>query len=609
MQVGYDKKRFVYSVIGLIVLFFIILFVNIIISYANLRWDLTEDKLYSLSKGTKHILSQIKVPVTIKFFYSKSSPHVPTYLKLYAKRVQEFLEEYEHASKGKVHVEVYDPKPDSDEEEWAEKYGLKPMETREGDKIYCGLVFTSADRMDKIPFLDPSEEQLLEYKITRAIYNLQHPEKKVIGIISGLPVFGDKKKGTEEWLFIKELRKTYKVKEIKKDAKKIDKDVDLLIVIYPKDIKPSLEYAIDQFILSGKNAIILVDPYCLSDTGADMLKKATLEKLFSAWGISFSPKQAVADLRQSTLIRTHGEVKDSPVIITARESSFDKSHIVTSGLDNMLFPVVGAIEKKKKKGLKLKFEPLVYSSKDSDLVSIFFVTMGTDFVRRQISPKGKKYPLVVSLTGRFKSAFPEGPPKGVSKQEKQIKEAKKTSTVIIVGDSDFICDDFYVQKTRILGFVISRIFNDNLNFLLNSCEFLTGNQDLISLRTRGRFERPFIKVLELKAKAQEKWLQKEKELEKQIEAVNRRLEELEKRKKESERFMLSPEQEKEIERFRQEKIRIQHELKEVRKKLRADIERLGLWLKFINMFLMPFLISLFGIGFALYRQKRARQGR
>jgi len=605
---GYDKRRLVYSVAGLIVLFFIILFVNIIISYANLRWDLTEDKLYSLSKGTKHILSQLKFPVTIKFFYSKSNPHIPTYLKLYAKRVKEFLEEYEHASKGKVCVEVYDPKPDSDEEEWAEKYGLKPVETAEGDKIYCGLVFLSADRIDKIPFLDPSEEQLLEYKITRAIYNLQHPEKKVIGIISGLPVFGDKKKGTEEWLFIKELKKTYKVKEIKKDAKEIDKDVDLLLVIYPKDIKPSLEYAIDQFILSGKNAIILVDPFCLSDTGADMLKKATLEKLFSAWGIGFSSKYAVADLKQSTLIRTHGEIKDSPVIITARGSSFDKSHIITSGLDNMLLPVAGAIEKKKK-DLKLKFEPLIYSSKDSDLVSIFFVTMGTDIVRKQISPKGKRYPLAVSLTGRFKTAFPEGPPKEVSKEVKQIKEAKNASTVIIVGDSDFICDDFYVQKTKIFGFVISRIFNDNLNFLMNSCEFLTGNQDLISLRTRGRFERPFIKVLELKAKAQQKWLQKEKELEKQVEALNRRLQELEKQKKESERLVLSPEQEREIERFRQEKIRIQHELKEVRKKLRADIERLGFWIKFINMFFMPFMICLFGIGFALYRQKKARQGR
>ncbi len=608
MWMGYDKKRLVYSVVGLVVLFFIILFANIIISYANLRWDLTEDKLYSLSDGTKHILSRIKTPVTIKFFYNKSNPHVPTYLKLYAKRVQEFLEEYEHASKGKVHIEVYDPKPDSDIEEWAEKYGLKSMETGEGDKIYCGLVFTSADRIDKIPFLDPSEEQLLEYKITRAIYNLQHPEKKVIGIVSGLPVFGDKKEGTEEWLFIKELRKTYKVKEIKKDAKEIDKDVDLLIVIYPKDIKPSLEYAIDQFVLSGKNALILVDPYCLSDTGAGMLKKATLEKLFSAWGISFSSKKAVADLKQSTLIKTHGQIKDSPVIITARGFSFDKSHIITSGLDNMLFPVVGTIERKKKES-KLRFEPLVYSSKDSDLVSIFFVTMGTEFVRRQISPQGKRYPLVVSLNGRFKTAFPEGPPKDAPKKVKQIKEAKNPSTVIIVGDCDFICDDFYVQKTRILGFVISRIFNDNLNFLLNSCEFLTGNQDLISLRTRGKFERPFIKVLELKAKAQEKWLQKEKELEKQVEAVNRRLEELEKRKKESEKFVLSPEQEREIERFRQEKIRIQHELKEVRKKLRADIERLGLWLKFVNMFFMPFLISLFGIGFALYRQKKARQGR
>ncbi len=605
MKLTYDKKRLIYSVIGLILLFFIILLVNILLSFANLRWDLTEEKLYTLSKGTKHIISKIKTPVTIKLFYSRSNPHIPTYLKLYARRVKEFLEEYERASNGKIHIEIYDPKPDSDEEEWAEKYGLKAMETAEGEKIYFGLVFQSADRMDKIPFLDPSEEQLLEYKITRAIYNLQNPKKKVIGIISGLSVFGGQKK--DEWLFIKELKKTYKVKEIKKDAKGIDKDVDLLLVIYPKDIKPSLEYAIDQFILSGKNAIILMDPYCLSESkGVGTLQGEPLKKLFSSWGIRFTYKKAVADLKNSTYIRTQNMIKESPVIITARSDSFDKSNIITSGLDNMLLPIAGSIEKEK--DCKLKFETLIHSSKESDLVNIFFVNMGTDFVRRQMNPKGKEYPLAVMLRGRFHSAF-KSPPKDAPKDIKQIKEGKKESVVLIIGDSDFIADNFYVQKTNLLGFIISRIFNDNLNFLLNACEFLTGNQDLISLRTRGKFERPFLKVLELKAKAQERWLQKERELEKQVEILNNRLKQLEKQKKESERLVLTPEQEKEIERFRQEKIRIQHELKEVRKNLRADIERLGLCLKFINIFLMPLLISFFGILFALYRRRKARQER
>ncbi len=606
MGLGYDTKKMIYSAIGLLLLFFIIVFINVIMSYANLRWDLTEDRIYSLSKGTRHIISTIKTPVTIKFFYSRSNPHVPTYIKLFAKRVQEFLEEYEYASKGKIRLEIYDPRPDSDEEEWAEKYGLKAMETGEGDKVYCGLVFAALDRIDKIAFLDPSEEELLEYKITRAIYNLQHPEKRVIGIISGLPVFGGKNAG-REWLFIKELKKTYKVKEIKKDAKKIDNDVDLLLVIYPRNIGAALEYAIDQFIVSGKNALIFVDPYCLSDTkGTGMLKKASLQRLFSAWGIGFDPGKVIADLQQSTYIRSHNMVKESPVIITAREKAFNKSLVLTSGLDNMLLPATGAIEKKS--SCKLGFEPLIHSSKDSDLVSIFFMTMGTDYVRKRVTPKGKEYPMAVMLNGSFKSAFPEGPPKGVDNKA-HIKEGKRKSSVIFVGDSDLLSDDFYVQRTSFLGFVIKRIFNDNLNFLLNACEFLTGNQDLISLRTRGKFDRPFTTVLKLKAKAQRKWLEKEKELEQQVETLNKRLQELQKRKKKSERFVLSPEQEKEIERFRQQKVRIQHELKEVRKRLRADIERLGLILKFINMFLMPFIISLFGIGLAIYRQRKAYQGK
>jgi len=418
-----------------------------------------------------------------------------------------------------------------------------------------------------------------------------------------LPVFGDKS-NPEEWLFIKELKKSYRVKMIKQDVKNIDKDIDLLIVIYPKNIKPELEYAIDQFILSGKNAILLVDPYCLSDISNKTFKNASLDKLFSAWGINFNSKDVLADLQQSTYIKSHNVIKESPVIITARGQAFNKSNIITSGLDNMLLPVCGVITKKK--SCKLGFEPLIHSSKDSDLVNVFIVSMGTDYVRRQITPTGKEYPISVMLRGRFKTAFPNGPPKGINKKG-YIKEERGKSTVIIIADSDFISDDFYVQKTNLLGFVIKRIFNDNLNFFLNACEFLTGNQDLISLRTRGKFERPFTAVLKLKAKAQEKWLEKEKELEKQVEVVNKRLEELQKKKKESERFILSPAQEREIEKFRQQKIRIQHELRDVKKKLRADIERLGLILKFVNIVLMPIIICIFGISFAVYRQRKAKK--
>ncbi|MBU1903454.1 MAG: GldG family protein, partial [Proteobacteria bacterium] len=211
---GYDYKKALLSITGLIVLFLILIFVNIIVSYANIRWDATEDNTYSLSEGTKNILSSMTAPVTIKLFYSQSNPDVPVNVKVYAKQVKDFLSEYTHAGKGQIKLEIYDPTPDSDEEEWAQKYGIKPMMTPHG-KIYCGLVFVSADKEELIPWLDPSKEQVLEYDLTSIIQGFQRPEKKVVGIISSLPVFGTggrpqfpgQASGSEEWIFVTEMKK------------------------------------------------------------------------------------------------------------------------------------------------------------------------------------------------------------------------------------------------------------------------------------------------------------------------------------------------------------------------------------------------------------------
>jgi len=177
---------------------------------------------------------------------------------------------------------------------------------------------------------------------------------------------------------------------------------------------------------------------------------------------------------------------------------------------------------------------------------------------------------------------------------------------LVVADADFLADPFYVQKRNIMGVIITRVFNDNLNFMANACEVLTGGQDLIEIRTRGRFERPFTKVLALQRKAQQKWLAKEQELVRQAEETNLKLRELEQQKDASQRLILSPEQEREIALFRERKLKIQRELKQVRKNLRAEIEALGLKLKAINIFLMPFFVSIAGVAFAIYRHRRRR---
>ena len=609
-------RRVLVSFMGLGVVFLIIILVNVLLSFANVRWDVTEEKIYSLSKGSKKILERITVPVTISFFFNRSSRNLPTDLKLYVRRVEEFLAEYEHAARGKVRVQKYDPRPDSDEEDWAQKYGLRPLQLGTGDRMYCGLVFTAADQEDIIPFLDPAREELLEYDITRSIYRVQSPKKKIIGIISTLPVFGEATSrqwqgASAPWLFVSELKKSYDVRQIGLFADKIDPDIDLLIIVHPKNLSQKLQYAIDQFVLSGKNALVFVDPFCLSDQSQGQRNliqpsKSSLKTLFRAWGIRMDASKVVADLDQPTTLRSRSNrVVQSPLWISARHDTFASKEIITSKLEKMLFPVAGALQKSPQS--PYSFTPLVRTSKNAALFDSFKTSLGPEAIRREFRAAPEPFTLIAQVRGKFKTAFPAGPPYKKDSLAKQIKEAKKESTIIIVADADMLADRFYVQKRRVLGFVLTKMFNDNLNFVANACEMLTGGDDLISIRSRGRFERPFTTVIALRRRAQQRWLAKEQELARQVEATNKKLRELEQQKDPSQKLIISPEQEREIARFREKKQRIKKELKEVRKNLRADIECLGRTLKAINIFAMPFCVSMAGLLLAWHRHRRMKR--
>ena len=623
-----DINNFLMSAGGIGIMLAVVILVNVIFSHASFRWDLTADQMYSLSEGTKNILSNLQEDVTIKAFYSKSVADVPVNIKAYAQRALEFLDEYVQHGGGRVTMEVYDPKVDSDEEEWALKYGLQGMNLPNGDKVYFGMVIMAADQEETIPFMDPSRETLLEYDITRIISRVQNPKKKKIGVISELPVFGgpqmpmpgQPQSEEETWQFIVEMKKTYKVEEIPTSADKIDKDIDLLLIIHPKALSDKLQFAVDQFVLSGKNAIVFVDPVCISDKTPSQNQymrnnSSNLDKLFSAWGVKMEGNKVLADMFHPTRVRTqNNKVENNPVWISAKQGVFNADNVITANLESLLFPAAGAL--KKSSGSEFDFDPLVFSSEQSNLVESFKANFGSEGIRRDFTPSGEKFNIAVRIRGKFKTAFPAGPPKGDAddkddadkpKPEDILKEAAEKATVVIVADTDMLFDSYYVQKQNFLGFVMTNMFNDNLNFLLNTCETLLGSQDLIGIRSRGQFQRPFTKVQELEQIAQERWHAKEQELVKKVENTNRKLQDLQQKKDPSQKLILSPEQEEEMKKFQNQKAQINKELKEVRKKLRADIESLGRGIKFINILLMPLLVSLGGILFAIYRQKKAFQ--
>ncbi len=622
----FSAGKSLYSAGGVALVLLILIFVNAIISRANLRWDATEDNLYSLSEGTREILSNMEQDVVIKVFYSEDAVNTPVHIKTYARRMLDFLSEYEYFSDRRVRVETYNPQPDSEAEDWARKYGVQPINMPTGDLLYFGLVAVAADQEEVIPSIDPTREAHLEYDITRIISRLQSPTKPRIGIISGLPIFGSppmgmmQGQGQEPWLFVEELRKSHDVAEVSPDAGDLlsPEDYDLLILHYPKNVGPEILYAVDQYVLAGGNLIVFADPFSVSDGAPGQpgqIKSAIPETLLSAWGVEIEPNQVVVDFDYATRLRNQqNQVENNPVWLSVGPEGFNADEITTSQLESMLLPAAGAISKSADS--TYRYEPLIQSSKNSALTEAFRAQFGTEGLRRNFTPTVDQYDLAVRIQGVFKTAFPDGKPTGDADGEtmsdkpatadESLREGTDQAMVVLVADADLLFDAFYVNRQNLFGFQIAQVFNDNLNFLLNTSEMLTGSEAMISIRSRGKFERPFTRVEELEKKAQSRWLAREQELVRKVEETNQKLRQLEGQKDPSQEFIISEKQEAEIEKFQEEKRRIQQELKLVRRNLRADIEALGTKLKFINIFLAPLLVSFAGLGYALYRRKKTR---
>ena len=618
-------QKFLFSAGGLILLLLVLVLVNFLFARVNMRWDATEDRLYSLSDSTREILADLKHDVAVKVFYSQNIVNTPVQVKTYASRLLDFLAEYSYASGGRVSVEVHDPRPDSEEEEWAQKYAIRGIDLPTGETLYFGLVATAADQEETIPFLDPSREENLEYDITRIIARVQTAKKPRIAILSGLPVmgrapmgFGMPQQGMAPWLFVSELRKTYEVEALPPTADAIEEDLDLLLLVQPRGLDQRLLFAIDQYLLRGGSLLIFTDPLTVTDPQPGAADAQPLAPLFTAWGIRTSAPQAVADMDNPTRLRNeNNQIEDNPFWLSIRQDGINPEEIITSKLESLLLPVAGSIEKTADG--PLTYQALVHSSANAALADGFSARFGIGEVRRTFQASGDTYDLAVKLSGVFQTAFPDGRPPSANAAEntedagqtdsvagEPLRQGVKAATVIVVADADMLFDGYYVSRQNFLGFEMAQIFNDNLNFVLNAAEMLAGGQSLINIRSRGKFQRPFTRVQALEQMALARWLDREQELLQKIDATNQKLQELEQRKDASQKLILSEEQEAEIQKFQEERLRINQELKVVRRNLRADIEALGATVKLINIFLMPLLVCIAGIGYAVYRRNRKR---
>lgn len=629
-----DKQSKTFSRIGtgaagLAVLLVIIGAANLIISNLRLRADLTAEKLYTLSDGSRQVLGKLENDVVLKFYFSSSSAEMPMGLKTYANQVQDLLKEYEIAGKGRVSLEAYDPKPDSDSEEWAQRYGIEPQQTSMfGQPVYFGLVAVSGDNEQVIPGFNPRTEATLEYDITRLITRVAWPEKPVLGVLSSLSVLGapqnpmmmmQRRRPPQDqgWAAFQELRKDYTVRELKTDAEEIDADVKTLIVLHPKDLSDKTLFAIDQFVLRGGRLVVCVDPFSVADFEANQQQNpmmmqmggggqagpSTLGKLFDAWGVGFDTSKIVADLSCATKLNGgNGRVEDNPAFLSLGQANMVKGDLLTAQLSSVMMPFAGALSGNTPK--ELTFTPLITSSKDNAcLVDQMNAQFGMSAMRAQLKPDGVQRVLAARLQGTFKTAFPNGVEGGATNAAPNHLTSG-TSTVMVFGDTDFLNDRFCVQVMNSLFGSVAQPINDNLTLFGNTVEQFAGREELIGVRSRGQFNRPFDKVDALEVKAMKQWQAEEERLEAALQETQQRLTALQQQKTGNERLILSKEQQAELEQFRKTQADTRKQLKEVRKNLNKEIERLGLTLKVVNIALVPLLVVAFGLFRCFQRKKR-----
>lgn len=616
------------SVTGLILLLAILVAVNIILGSFTLRKDMTAEKLYTLSAGTCQLVQKLDRNVDLMFFFNRSAPEVPAPLKQFARQVEDLLKEYERASGGKIRLIKYDPKPDSDAEDLAQRYGLDgQMLPPAGPALYLGIVAVSGSQQALIPLIDPRNESMLEYQITRMIHRVAKARKPVVGVLSRLPVMGvapqpysmpgqPRQSPQPPWAAFRELSQDYEIRPIElENTGAIDSGLDALIVVHPQDYPDKVLFALDQFVLRGGHLMAFVDPFCVVDPGAspEMAqygmgggRSSSLGKLFDAWGIEYAPSKVVADLKASTPLRgRNNAVEQSAIYLSLRKANLAEKDVLTSSLDSLLMVMAGAFGSQAAEGLSLS--PLVTTSDQSTLAEAMMLQYDPTAYRRQFKAGHKPHNLVVRLQGNFKTAFPNGltPEAGATNAPATagapLKTSAQTGNVILVADVDMLYNDFCVQELNLFGYKGVQPINDNINLFVNMVEQMAGSADLIAVRCRGSARRPFTRVLELQAAAQERWMEQEQMLEQKLQASQRRIDELQQQKDEKQRFILSAEQARELEVVRAEVLKYKTELKQVRRNLREDIESLGMRLKAINILLVPLLVVLAGVGWAAFR--------
>jgi ABC-type uncharacterized transport system involved in gliding motility auxiliary subunit len=604
--------------------------------FKSARLDLTDNGLYTLSEGTRNILRNLDEPITLRFFLSQKLASGLPGINTYAIRVKELLEEYQRVAGDKLNLLIIEPESFSEAEDQAVGYGLQGVALDSANTaFYFGLAGSNAVGDEEIiAFFQPSREEFLEYDLTKLVHQLAHPKQKVIGLLSSLPIMGDKpampflkSAGGEAWMVIEQLRQSFALREIEARAASIPAEVDVLMIVHPKNLSDTTLYAIDQFVLRGGRAIVFADPYAEADeppaldnnplAGLNAPRNSDLGKLFDAWGIKLEPNKVVGELDAAQRVQSQKGgrmvVLDYPVWLGLDEKHLNQGEVITAKLGNLNFASAGALSKQD--GAEIGFIPLVESGERAMLIDTAKLGLLSDpeSLVKDFKPE-QKYTLAARVTGSLKSAFPDGKPKAEDPPEEEqpatehLAESKEPVNLIVVADTDLLQDRFWVQVQNFLGNRIAIPTAANATLVSNALDNLSGSNDLISVRNRGSFTRPFTQVEQIQLEAGQRFRQKEEELQARLSATEDKLRELQNQKGDAGGLVLSTEQQQALLQFRDEKVKIRKELRNVQHELQKDIERLESRLKFVNIALIPLLVGFGGIVLGIYRLRRRRGG-
>lgn len=645
MAKGSTMNRGLISIGGLILVVIVFVAINIIgnATLSSARLDLTADRLFTLSDGTKSVLAKIEEPITLRLYYSdKLGQEIPAY-GVYATRVREMLREYENAAKGKVRVEFIDPQPFSNEEDRAVAFGLQGVPVNQaGELVYFGLAGTNmADKEEVIPFIQPERERFLEYDLTKLIYNLAITKKPAVGLLSSLPLQGEfrgPRQPPEPWAVYLQMQQFFDLRPIDRDVAEIPADIGVLVIVHPKDLPEKTLYAIDQFVLRGGRALVFVDPHAEGELGRPGMAAQTgqtgsnMPKLFSAWGVEMVDGKFAGDRAAARRVNAGTETRvravDYLAWLALRDPAFNRSDILTS--ETQLVQMASAGILKAKDGATTTMTPLIQTSPQSAAIDVDKIRMMPDPVSllADFKPEGERLTLAVRLNGKVKSAFPDGPPPEKKPAEQKegssgqatppaeqpkpvaphLTESKEPINVVVVADTDMLEDRFWAQVQDFFGQRVAVPIANNGDFVVNAVDNLLGSNDLIGLRSRGQSARPFVLVQDLQREAETRFRAKEKELTEKLRETEKKLSELQSQGQDQSggRAIVSKAQQEAIDQFRADILATRKELRDVQQNLRHDIQTLESWIRFANIGLIPILVALAAVFVGLARMRRRR---